>query len=465
MSGPRVRDLLAGTAVLALLAAVVIYAFAGVTPFHHAYALDALVRDANQLRIGSPVRVAGVDEGSVTGIDAGPHGLARVRFELADSARPVHADATIQIRPRTFLEGGFYVDLSPGTPESPELANGATISVAHTFDPVQLSQVLSTFTAPVRADLREIFAQSAVALQGATPDALRALASQLTPTLRDGAWVAQALRGTQPGDLSRLIAAGAQVTGTLANREAQLVDLVRSLRTTGDALTAQEGALGQGVSQLDGLLRDAPPALNALRDAMPALTRFSVAFDPAVRQAPPLLSGLSGAVAQFGSLVAPPERQRVLSAARATLVGLPTLLVRLASEFPALGPTAACLRDRVLPVLDARVPDGSLSTGQPVYEDFLHALVGLASNGQNFDANGYWMRYLGGGGTQTVSLPALGGLQGALPGSSSLAGARPVWLGVGSQPPLRPDAPCAAQPPVNLSSQTAPATASDRGPR
>jgi hypothetical protein len=106
------------------------------------------------------------------------------------------------------------------------------------------------------------------------------------------------------------------------------------------------------------------------------------------------------------------------------------------------------------------VPDGRLSTGQPAWQDLLHALVGLAGNAQDFDGNGFWQRYLAGGGSQSVSLPGVGGLVGTPPGASPLAGARPVWLGPGSVPPLRPDAPCSAQPLVRLASATAPPPAS-----
>ena len=34
---------------------------------------------------------------------------------------PIHANATINIRPRLFLEGNYYVDLQPGTPSAPTL--------------------------------------------------------------------------------------------------------------------------------------------------------------------------------------------------------------------------------------------------------------------------------------------------------------------------------------------------------
>ena len=38
-------------------------------------------------------------------------------MDINKNGLPIHADATAEIRPRIFLEGNFYVDLLPGTPE------------------------------------------------------------------------------------------------------------------------------------------------------------------------------------------------------------------------------------------------------------------------------------------------------------------------------------------------------------
>ena len=34
-------------------------------------------------------------------------------MEIEDKGLPIHKDATLKIRPRIFLEGNFFVDLSP----------------------------------------------------------------------------------------------------------------------------------------------------------------------------------------------------------------------------------------------------------------------------------------------------------------------------------------------------------------
>ena len=64
----------------------------------------------------SVVRIAGVNVGKVTKVEHVGEGepAARVTMELDDSARPIHKDATLKIRPRIFFEGNFFVDLQPG---------------------------------------------------------------------------------------------------------------------------------------------------------------------------------------------------------------------------------------------------------------------------------------------------------------------------------------------------------------
>ena len=71
------------------------------------------------------MRIAGVDVGKVTEVehlvDANGKGqkAAVVTMELNDDALPIRQDATMQLRPRLFLEGNLFVDLHPGSPTRP----------------------------------------------------------------------------------------------------------------------------------------------------------------------------------------------------------------------------------------------------------------------------------------------------------------------------------------------------------
>ena len=46
------------------------------------------------------------------GLDA-----AVVTMKIKEDAQPIREDATMQLRPRLFLEGNLFVDVQPGQPE------------------------------------------------------------------------------------------------------------------------------------------------------------------------------------------------------------------------------------------------------------------------------------------------------------------------------------------------------------
>ena len=99
---------------IALLAIGVYFAFTKAIPFESHYTINAVVRNSNLLAPGSPVRIGGVDVGKVTGVGRyRDTNLGLVQMQIS-GAGTIHEDATIHIRPRLFLEGNFYVDLSAG---------------------------------------------------------------------------------------------------------------------------------------------------------------------------------------------------------------------------------------------------------------------------------------------------------------------------------------------------------------
>jgi phospholipid/cholesterol/gamma-HCH transport system substrate-binding protein len=454
-------------AALTILLAVGItyYAFSGKQiPFVHHFTMHALVRNSVDIIPDSPVRIAGIDVGRVTGT-SGEGTLTRVDFTVDSNGQPVHTDATVTIRDRLFLEGGYYLQLNPGSPSAPVAKDGFTISVPNTSYPVQFYQVLSTFTSATRRSLQNTLNtlnEGFSAPAGQQPTAansgiggLKQAVPGFAPTLKDIAWIAQGLSGTQPGDVKRLLASGSDVTSTLAGSSAQLADLVTGLNKTSTALAASDGALAQSVSGLDQTLQVAPPALTAIDRALPPVTRLASALSPSLKVAPPLIDALTKTVSQLAAVVAPAERGRLLDTLQTTFVDFPSILRQLGTAFPITKSVTDCLRTHVTPILKSQVPDGSLSTGRPVWQDFVHFIVGLSSASQNFDGNGYWIRLINGIGTNPADvsqLPVLGGL---VSGSSGILGARPKWAGDLTASDFRPDASCSKQPVVNLSSTTA----------
>ena len=111
---------------------------------------------------------------------------------------PLHRDATMKIRPRIFLEGNFFVDVSPGSPSAPQLHDGDRIPINQTSAPVQLDQVLSALQAPTRKDLQALLRELSSGLKGEGARGYNASIPYWKPAYRDGAIVADAPRARSP---------------------------------------------------------------------------------------------------------------------------------------------------------------------------------------------------------------------------------------------------------------------------
>lgn len=448
--GPRISPFALGVLSILGIVLFVYVAFAKRVPLVPRHEVQAIFASSNQLREGSPVRIAGVDVGSVIRIGPGPGTTQVVTMSLSEEGRPLHTDATAKIRPRVFLEGGYFVELHPGSPSAPKIEGKGPIPLPQTAVPVQLHQVLGALDRPTRASFQSGIRELASALDAGGAAGLRRALPPLAPALRDTARLSEASRGTSPGDLARLVTAASRVSGVLAARSGDLADTVTSLNRTAAALAADDAALAAGVRELDGVLIEAPPALDALDRALPPLERLARALRPGLRLAPGVLSRTAGVLVQMDALAGEPARPsdfvQIVIDLTPVLPEVPRLALLARGLFPLVGPIVTCLEDNVVPTLNARLDDGHLSSGRPVWQDLLHALVGFAGGSQNFDANGPWARYMGTTGSDTIStgdVPGLGRLFGGT--SEPLLGSRPLWRGSNGHPPLRPDQPCERQ--------------------
>jgi phospholipid/cholesterol/gamma-HCH transport system substrate-binding protein len=126
-----------GLLVLIVACVGVFFGFTKQVPFTHGFRVKAVFESSNSIRKNSPVRIAGVNVGKVTAIEGKPGSdAAVVTMEIDGKGLPIHKDATMKIRPRIFLEGNFFVDITPGTPSAPTIDDGDTIPVTQTATPV-----------------------------------------------------------------------------------------------------------------------------------------------------------------------------------------------------------------------------------------------------------------------------------------------------------------------------------------
>lgn len=394
-------------------------AFTGHVPFtSYGYELKATFSNGVNISANSPVRIAGVDVGRVVGVERDGDATT-VTFTVEGKGRPVHDDAFAAIRPRIFLEGNFFVDLSPGSPSAPELASGDTIGVSHTSTWVQIDQVLSALQAPVRADLSHLLEGFGTALThkpNAAEDATQAPevrgksgAEALNGAFRYGgdagrygAQVTNALLGTEPHDLSRLIAGAGRAFGALSRNEQDLKGLIVNFDTFTGALAAQSSNLTASVQRLAPFLDKFHGSLVELNRTLPPLRAWAIEMTPAVAEIPHWIAAGEPWLAQARPLLSGKEgggTAKLLAEATPGFAG--AAQAGKAIALPQLNRISLCTTRVLTPTFDQVIED-RFSTGGPNYREFLYALTDFAGWGQTFDGNGPFVRLQPGGGNLLV---------------------------------------------------------------
>ena len=83
--GRRISPVQAGLIAIAIAAIAVYVAFGGALPWESSYQLRALVSSGNELHSRTPVRIAGVDVGKISGVSRGPGTTMDVTMDISPS--------------------------------------------------------------------------------------------------------------------------------------------------------------------------------------------------------------------------------------------------------------------------------------------------------------------------------------------------------------------------------------------
>jgi phospholipid/cholesterol/gamma-HCH transport system substrate-binding protein len=405
---------------LVLLAVATYFVFTKQLPFTHHFTVNAVVRNSNLLVPGSAVRIGGVDVGKVS--STGRYrdtNLSVVRMEIDNTSQEIHSDATIAIRPRLFLEGNFYVQLSPGSAGAPPIKDGGTIPVGRTSTPVQLDQVLDALPASIRLGLQQTLQGFGQSLNTTpTPEQnqhLNPYVRGLTgaqgvnksfdtsvAALRDSAQVSEALTGPHGKALSQTIAGFARASAGLARADGRLTQLVSDFDTTMRAAATQQQGLRRTVALLGPTTRNANIAFSALDRAFPATEQFSTALAGSLSQLPSTITTAYPWLSQAGPLLSNSELRGLLNDLQPATAYLAQLTHSELQFLPKITKFNRCITKVFLPTGNLVVNDGPLSSGAPNYREFWYAMTGQAAEGQGADGNGNFLRIGASGGPVTV---------------------------------------------------------------
>lgn len=458
-----------GLAMAILFMAVFYLGFTKRIPFtSRGYELHATFRNAATLKPQSPVRIAGVNVGKVSSVEAKGN-MAQATFNISEDGLPIHEDATITVRPRLFLEGNYFLDLQPGSPSAPDLSSGSTLPVTHTATAVGLDQILTSLQKDSRESLKRALAgygrtlnSTPTAAEDATQDpSVRGLtgAEGINQSFRYGgkagrgtAIVNQAFLGERPHDLSNLIRAQRDLFAKLASTDGSLSDLITNFNTTAGALASESASLSASIHELAPTVEQARPSLLHLSQALPPLRTLARASLPGIQELPATIRVGSPWLVQTRRLLRDDELggdAKLLASSAPPLAGVAQSSLSL---FPQLGLAGRCVSHNLVPAGNAVVDDAGgaypFSTGQPNYREFLYGAVNLAGESQSFDGNGPYVRFQAGGGPELVHMPNPTGVAGDeslwAHNISTPLGTRPR-LPASGKPPFRMDVPCYTQ--------------------
>jgi phospholipid/cholesterol/gamma-HCH transport system substrate-binding protein len=458
----RVSPFRAGLIGITLIVSVTYFAFAKHVPFVTShYQLKAVFANASNLRPKSAVRIAGVDVGQVKSIsvykeNGTPTGAALVTMEIDGKGLPLHKDMTLRIRPKLFLEGNFFVQVSPGSPSADNLRSGSIVPVTQTSTAVQIDQVLTSLQSNTRTDLQKLLkgygdaidgkpqpgedADQVSQVQGLTAgQALNKSLDHSPQALRGSALVNQALLGVDLHDVQRLVSGTQRVSAALNRNEGVLQDFVTNFNRTVRAFANQQDNLKQSVALLGPVLTKANSTFISLDASFPPTRAWAREILPGVRETPATIDASFPWIAQARALVSPGELQGLvndLRPATADLAGLTDESLRLIPQLDLLN---RCAIDVVLPTGDLPIHD-LFNTGIANYKEAWQAMVGLSGESQNFDGNGIYTRFQAGGGAQPVN-------SGSSPSGILYGNATAKPLGTqpkrpASNPPKRSDVAC-----------------------
>lgn len=205
----------------------------------------AVFQDVTGMAKGDDVRIAGVAVGAVEKIEIHDRDQAMVTFEV-DADHRLTENTHAQIRFRN-LVGQRYIALSQGADgaQSP-LKDGATIPDSRTEEALDLDVLLNGF--------KPVF-------QALSPDDTNKLAYEIIQTLQG-----------ESGSVERLLDRTASLTGTLAERDELIGDVVVNLDDVLDTVGRRDEELGDMIDTLQQFVTGLKQDRNAILDSVDAVS-------------------------------------------------------------------------------------------------------------------------------------------------------------------------------------------------
>ncbi len=341
--------------------------FGGPTPFRaKSYQVKVPFNEATQLAEQSDVRISGVNVGKVQSIELAPNGkqaLATVDIDAQYAPLPTSTRAIL--RTKTLL-GETYIELTPGSGDGPELADGGSVPTANVAESVQLDEIFRTFDPETRAAFQSWMQEAAIAINGQGQNLSYAI-GQFEPTFTEFDKLFRIL-DTQRVAIGQLFRNGATTFRALRGREGQLASLIRSSNTVFQTAARRD-------RDIEALFRAFPTFLDESKLTLTRLKGFAINANPLFKQLVPAAEQLSPTFIALGKLA--PESKGFFE-------GLKPVIARAPTGFPAF---RKIFRDEFPPLLRAVDPFlrnlNPILTGLDLYKHEVTSFFGNVTAASN----------------------------------------------------------------------------------
>ncbi len=367
--------------------------FGGTVPFNsQGYRFDASFPYAQELATPADVRIAGVSVGKVVSSSLDPQGNRTLAvIQMDKQYAPIRRDTQAILRTKTIL-GETYVELTPGTPNSPPLPDGSMLPRSQVQQAVQFDQVFDALDAPTRQAFRQWQQALAKAIQGNDQN-LNNVIGNLPTFAADATNILQVLDVEQAAVVS-LSRNGGTVFNAITRDPAALRTLITTGETTFRTTAANNAALA-------ATFRVFPTFLTETKLTMARLKSFALDTNPLVKQLDPVARQLVPTLHDVKTLSPYLETlfYRLRPLIDASVTGLPAFSQVIDGAQPLLGQLGPFL-EQLNPIVNW------LALHQQLVSDFislpattLNAVTGGVAGG-----TGHYLRTMSPLGPDTLSL-------------------------------------------------------------
>jgi phospholipid/cholesterol/gamma-HCH transport system substrate-binding protein len=269
-------------------------AFGGPTPLKpQGYRFKVSFGEATQLAQEADVRISGVPVGKVKDIETNKQtGRSDATIELQPEYSPLPKDAKAILRQKTLL-GETYVELTPGTANSPKIPDNGRLATGQVADTVELDEILRAFDPKTRAAFQTWIQTSAQSLDGRGQDLNEALGN--LPGFAEDTTKLLTVLNAQKAGVRQVVRNTGQVFDALSQRDGELASLITNSNRV-FATTAERGA------DLQATFKALPTFEKESATTLKRLSKFSANANPVVTDLRPAAQQLSPTFEQLAAL-------------------------------------------------------------------------------------------------------------------------------------------------------------------